>query len=317
MRKWIVLVWLVAASAALGQWANDNAADLLGEAYVRTLYPGMRLANSFGLAGPTGLPTGDTWTTNGFTVGAITMAGVRRTTWPAGGVFAEAMNQGVATTNRPSFAEVTVGGISATQRLSQASIAFNWGNHASAGYLLNFSSMTTNHVTAAGGVTTNNATYLATVTAAAAAVATNTPAYLEAVSKSGTAVQPNHTGDVAITGMVTAGSYSATITPTPLSYATNLTISAADGMEQRITEITGPMDIVFPAGVTNLLTRIFLTIPPTGTNVVSLIAGPEYTFITPLVSTNWVGTNAYTHVWYVSEHGTTNSTAVVARGSVQ
>jgi hypothetical protein len=109
----------------------------------------------------------------------------------------------------------------------------------------------------------------------------------------------------------------ATSTPHPIAYATNVTISADNGMEQRIVEITGPMDITFPAGVTNLLTRIFLTIPPTGTNEVDMIAGPSYTFITPLTSEAWVGTNAYTHVWYVSEHGTTNSTAIVARGSVQ
>jgi hypothetical protein len=111
---------------------------------------------------------------------------------------------------------------------------------------------------------------------------------------------------------------SATATPTPLSYVTNLTISAANGIEQRITEITGAMDITFPIGLTNMATRIFLTIPPySGTNAVRLIAGPSYTFVTPLSSTNWIGTNAYTEVWFTSPQGTTNSTAIVARGALQ
>jgi hypothetical protein len=111
---------------------------------------------------------------------------------------------------------------------------------------------------------------------------------------------------------------SATATPYAIAYSTDVTIDPDNGIEQRITEITGPMDITFPVGVTNLLTRLSLTIPPyAGTGVVSLVAGPSYTFITPLVSTNWIGTNAYTKVWYVSEYGTTNSTAVVARGSAQ
>jgi len=179
----------------------------------------------------------------------------------------------------------------------------------------------------AGSMTTaqaaSNGTEVVNYSTATGLIATAVSGYVP-TSETNIFVRTNDTrnvslgGNLTVSGSITAGSYSATITPYPIAYATNVTISATNGMEQRIEEITGPMNITFPAGVTNLLTRIFLTIPPySGTGVVSMAAGPAYTFITPLVSTNWVGTNAYTHVWYVSEQGTTNSTATVARGSVQ
>jgi hypothetical protein len=126
------------------------------------------------------------------------------------------------------------------------------------------------------------------------------------------------TGNLTVSGSVTAGRYSATVTPYLIPYTNNVTISAANGMEQHITSITGAMDITFPVGATNTSTKIFLTIPPySGTNTVNLMPGPEYEFVSPLVSTNWIGTNAFTQVWMVSEYGTTNRTAVVMRGSVQ
>ena len=302
MRKWIVLVWLAVASAAPGQWANDNAADLLGEAYVRTLYPGMRLANSFGLAGPTGLPTGDTWTTNGLTTGFITLAGVKRSTWPAGGAYAEAMNQGVATTNSPAWPEVIIGGISATQRLSQASIAYNWGNHASVGYLLNFSSMTASHLTAAGGVTTNN------------------PAYLEALSKSGTAVQANYTGDVAIVGQLSATKYPVNRSPHFLASSTNHIIDISNGDLQAITNIVaGSTTIRFPAGTASFDQALMLTVPPVGTNSVTLAStSPEGATITVTFgdSLTALSTGTYSRCWWSSSYGATNATVIVWKGSL-
>jgi hypothetical protein len=126
------------------------------------------------------------------------------------------------------------------------------------------------------------------------------------------------TSNLTVSGSITAGRYSATVTPYLIPYTNNVTISAANGMEQHITSITGAMDITFPVGATNTATKIFLTIPPySGTNTVNLMPGPEYEFVSPLVSTNWIGTNAFTQVWMVSEYGTTNRTAVVMRGSVQ
>jgi hypothetical protein len=114
------------------------------------------------------------------------------------------------------------------------------------------------------------------------------------------------------TGQLSPKSYSATITPTPLSYVTNLTISAADGLEQALTNWTGNLTLTWPAGSADTLTRIYLTLPPRGTNTLTMTAGPTYNFITPLNSTNNASTNAISGLWYVSPRGTTNASVTVA-----
>jgi len=188
-----------------GQWAQDNAADLLGEAYTRTLYPGMRLADAFGL------PNGDTWTTNGLNVGAITLGGSKRTTWPVIGVYAETMDQGVATTNTPSWTNAFVGGWSVKTYLTRGDTAYGWGNHADVGYLTSIPVMHATNITATGD--------WATVQGAIDGLAAATDS----------AVQTNHTGNVSITGSITAGSYNPSITPYALTSAITTTVTAAMG----------------------------------------------------------------------------------------
>jgi hypothetical protein len=130
-------------------------------------------------------------------------------------------------------------------------------------------------------------------------------------------VQTNHTGNVSISGMLTAGSYSATITPWLINATTNITISAANGMQQAVTgAVPASVTINFPAGSATSETTLSLTFPPRGTNAVTLAAGPTYYYVSPLSSTNAASTNLYTRYYVASPYGTTN-VSVTVQGEVQ
>ena len=187
------------------------------------------------------------------------------------------------------------------KRGEEGIVTFDWAN-------LKFPTLSTNGFLKTsnndGTLTVDTNTYL-TTSGSGASLTGITASQVGAVST-------NHTGDVSISGSITAGSYSATITPTPLSFVTNLTISAADGMEQALTNWTGNLTLTWPAGSADTLTRIYLTLPPRGTNTLTMTAGPTYNFITPLNSTNNASTNAISGLWYVSPRGTTNASVTTA-----
>jgi hypothetical protein len=119
-------------------------------------------------------------------------------------------------------------------------------------------------------------------------------------------------GPWSTTGQLSPQSYSATITPTPLSYVTNLTISAANGIQQALTNYTGALTITWPAGSAATETTISLTVPPRGTNTYTLAAGPTYYYVSPLTSTNALSTNLITRLWYASPWGTTNASVTIS-----
>jgi hypothetical protein len=151
-----------------------------------------------------------------------------------------------------------------------------------------------------------------------AGVATNDTIFLDSNGKlylgggAARAENPNAGGVLrgafSTTGQLSPQSYSATVTPTPLTYATNITISASNGIQQALTNLTGALTLNWPTGNAANETTISLTIPPAGTNVVSLgTAGVSYRYVSPLSSTNAVSTNKITRLWYVSPYGTTNA----------
>jgi hypothetical protein len=124
-------------------------------------------------------------------------------------------------------------------------------------------------------------------------------------------VRTNHTGDVSISGKLTAGSYPAKQTPYFLT-GTNITVSA-DYMLQAITNITGATTINWPAGDATADMWISLTLPAT-TNTITLGSTNwvSYTFVSPLTSGgNNVGTNRPTRMILEQVHGSTNATVTV------
>jgi hypothetical protein len=137
-----------------------------------------------------------------------------------------------------------------------------------------------------------------------------TAASMIAASVSGYVVT-NHTGDVSISGKLTAGSYPAKQTPYFLT-GTNITVSA-DYMLQAITNITGATTINWPAGDATADMWISLTLPAT-TNTITLGSTNwvSYTFVSPLTSGgNNVGTNRPTRMILEQVHGSTNATVTV------
>jgi hypothetical protein len=121
------------------------------------------------------------------------------------------------------------------------------------------------------------------------------------------------TTNLTVSGSITAGSYSATITPYLIPTATNITISAANGMQQAVTgAVPSSVTINFPAGSATSEMTISLTFPPRGTNEVTLAAGPTYYYVSPLSSTNAASTNLYTRYYVASPYGTTNVSVTVS-----
>jgi len=119
--------------------------------------------------------------------------------------------------------------------------------------------------------------------------------------------------NLTVSGTITAGNYSATITPYLITAATNITISAENGLHQAVTgALPASVTINFPtASATSELT-ISLTLPPRGTNAVTLAAGPTYYYVSPLSSTNAASTNLYTRYYVASPYGTTNVSVTVS-----
>jgi hypothetical protein len=105
---------------------------------------------------------------------------------------------------------------------------------------------------------------------------------------------------------------SATRDPYKFAYATNITISATNGIQQALTNLTGALTITWPAGDAATETTISLTVPPRGTNAYTLAAGPTYYYVSPLTSTNALSTNLITRLWYASPWGTTNASVTIS-----
>jgi hypothetical protein len=110
---------------------------------------------------------------------------------------------------------------------------------------------------------------------------------------------------------------SATRTPHFISCTTNITISAANGIQQAVTgDVPASVTINFPTGEATSETTISVTLPPAGTNEVVFAAGPTYYYVSPLSSSVPASTNLYTRYYIVSPYGSTNA-SVTVMGEVQ
>jgi hypothetical protein len=118
-----------------------------------------------------------------------------------------------------------------------------------------------------------------------------------------------------VSGRLTVGSFDATRTPYAITYAPTVTVSTANGNWQRIASVTGPIDIQWPVGLTNVATAIMLDVPAVGTNNAAWLTGGGITYYHGDSLTNGPSTNTWTHAFYQSPHGTTNATVSTWKGA--
>jgi len=123
--------------------------------------------------------------------------------------------------------------------------------------------------------------------------------------------------DVQVAIKLLPESSGATSTPYLIPCTTNITISAANGMQQAVTgAVPASVTINFPTGSETSELTISLTFPPAGTNEVLLASGPTYYYVSPLASDATASTSLYTRYYITSPYGSTN-VAVTAMGEVQ